>query len=1170
MVGWRQPLLGRMLAWLRIRLRSWPPSPPSPTALRVAAPYALCVLALLFGAQYARAQRLGLNSGASGMLGPLAGAERRWLRRERLRRMAVLNGLLQRHLAAVAIGSAAGGQHSKAVREAVLLAASRQIEASAGAAANVTASSPLTPESVRLHNSAAQDAEGLAQRQRRPTLESAMSHDTDDEEYQSNIWPGSPEFRSPTSAASALPDPSATDALRSAEVASADCVELVSESSSDNGDSDSDAGGCVTAERLVDAALAAVRWPRDDGRSWRQVFVHGAASAPDTNHHDEAATAVATEGPLLCAAVLAAAVAAADELWSVLVQRHAGQGGGGGVGEDEDAGLEREVEEAVERASEVLDGVAELLALAEVQARAALSQEKDDSREPLRRAAALLRQPLCEAESWLGARRVSSARRVIALCWRTRRHAPYVSAAAALALFCGMLDSSRLHYQAMVINATHAALSPPNKTRGDAAAKVTAAVGAVLSLRLLHALAELARDKCAEAGQAAAARALKLDLFASMLSQDVEWYERADLYEARQLLGTCDWVLTSLIEAPIAAIEAGARVATTAAILWGKSSKLTLVLSAAVVARSTLLALLDDLEERLSGGGADGVTWGPGGRFGFAFATAGTGGADRGAELSRFDPRRALALLPFVPESVLGGILHRSSQALALLPRPYGRRGAKTAVVAAAAKEDWDWRLGRARWPPGGESASEEAEAAMAEMDGEATWNAALADGGGGLRLLRAHAREPVELEAYRRSLELGAGIRARGTGAWRLLAPLKDACDEMLEVVALWYGGKVILEAGAALGSAKAVLAGAATPLPQLLPGDLVGFASMANAASEQLRFTVASLTALGGSAVAPAGKILRLIEQRPRIGLVVAQSTNSSRHTTAADDPPEQLLGDEMLTTGAQLSAAPLPTSIPWTLGFDRVEFAYPSRPTARVLRGLSFEVGAGTVVGVMGPTGAGKSTLFALIQRFFDPLAGRLTLGGRDLRGFEPLWLRRNLAVVEQEPVLLNRSVKDNLLYGCVPPALRGAVLGCTDGEGESESGDVIEAKGSNWQPPSDAELEDALRAANCHHTFFGGSAGTRGGDGGAQASSSASARFPEGWHTLVGEGGCKLSGGERQRVAIARALLKVPDTHAPASTAFLQALAAPCHAHSLFCNHHLPHLPCALAAFAPAAG
>jgi ABC-type multidrug transport system fused ATPase/permease subunit len=1146
------------MLWLRIRLRSWPPSPPSPTALRGAAPFALCVLALLFGAQYARAQRLGLSSGASGMLGPLAGAERRWLRRERLRRVAVLNGLLQRHLTAVAIGSAAGGtaggggqQHSKAVREAVLLAASRQIEASAGALANATASSPLTPESVRLHNAAAQDAEGLAQRQRRPTIESAMSHDTDDEEYQSNIWPGSPEFRSPTSATGALPDAGATDAPRSAEVASADCVELMSESSSDSGDSDSDndAGGCVTAERLVDAALAAVRWPREDGRSWRQVFVHGAASAPDTNNRDEAATAVATEGPLLCAAVLAAAVAAADELWSVLAQRHAGRAGEGGAGEDEDAGLEREVEEAVERASEVLDGVAELLALAEVQACAALSQEKDDSREPLRRAAALLRQPLCEAESWLGARRVSSARRVIALCWRTRRHAPYVSAAAALALLCGMLDSSRLHYQAMVINATHTALSPLNKTRGDAAAKVTAAVGAVLSLRLLHALAELARDKCAEAGQAAAARALKLDLFASMLSQDVEWYERADLYEARQLLGTCDWVLTSLIEAPIAAIEAGARVATTAAILWGKSSRLTLVLLAAVAARSTLLALLDDLEERLSGGGADGVAWRPGGRFGFAFATAGTGGADRGAELSRFDPRRVLALLPFVPESVLGGILHRSSQALALLPRPYGRRGAKTAVVAAAAKEDWDWRLGRARWPPGGESASEEAEAAMAEMDGEATWNAALADGGGGLRLLRAHAREPVELEAYRRSLELGAGIRARGTGAWRLLAPLKDACDEMLEVIALWYGGKVILEAGTALGSAKAVVAGAAAPLP-LLPGDLVGFASMANAASEQLRFTVASLTALGGSAVAPAGKILRLIEQRPRIGLVVAQSTTLSRRTTAADDPPEQLLGDEMLATGTQLSAAPLPTSIPWTLGFDRVEFAYPSRPTARVLRGLSFEVGAGTVVGVMGPTGAGKSTLFALIQRFFDPLAGRLTLGGRDLRGFEPLWLRRHLAVVEQEPVLLNRSVKDNLLYGCVPPALRGAVLGCTDGEGESESGDVIEAKGSNWQPPSDAELEDALRAANCHHTFFGGSAGTRGGDGGAQASSSASARFPEGWHTLVGEGGCKLSGGERQRVAIARALLKVPDTHAPASTAnrFLAGACCP-----LQCSH-----------------
>ena len=190
-------------------------------------------------------------------------------------------------------------------------------------------------------------------------------------------------------------------------------------------------------------------------------------------------------------------------------------------------------------------------------------------------------------------------------------------------------------------------------------------------------------------------------------------------------------------------------------------------------------------------------------------------------------------------------------------------------------------------------------------------------------------------------------------------------------------------------------------------------------------------------------------------------------------------------------------------WRLRFDNVGFSYPSRPAARVLQGLSFDVEEGTVVGIMGSTGAGKSTLFALIQRLFDPDKGRITLDGRDLSSYDAVWLRRNIASVEQEPMLFDRSVKENLLYGCVPIS--------QSFDAGTDVGATVRSSGIGTVEPTDAELEDALMAANCHHTFFG--------------SRRASSRFPEGWHTRVGDGGSRLSGGERQRVAIARALLKV---------------------------------------------
>ena len=164
--------------------------------------------------------------------------------------------------------------------------------------------------------------------------------------------------------------------------------------------------------------------------------------------------------------------------------------------------------------------------------------------------------------------------------------------------------------------------------------------------------------------------------------------------------------------------------------------------------------------------------------------------------------------------------------------------------------------------------------------------------------------------------------------------------------------------------------------------------------------------------------------------------------------------------------LTASPIQPSIT----FEHVTFAYPGgrRPA---LRDLAFQVAAGERVGVVGSSGAGKSTISRLLLRFADPSAGRVTVGGHDLRELSLHDLRRLIAVVSQDTYLFHGTVEDNLRMGR-PDATQ-------------------------------AELEAAARNANIHEAI---------------------AALPQGYQTVVGERGVRLSGGQRQRIAIARALLR----------------------------------------------
>ncbi len=154
-----------------------------------------------------------------------------------------------------------------------------------------------------------------------------------------------------------------------------------------------------------------------------------------------------------------------------------------------------------------------------------------------------------------------------------------------------------------------------------------------------------------------------------------------------------------------------------------------------------------------------------------------------------------------------------------------------------------------------------------------------------------------------------------------------------------------------------------------------------------------------------------------------------------------------------------------------FENVGFSYPGG--GRILSAIDFEALPGRTVALVGQTGAGKSTAMALMQRLWDPVEGRITLDGHDLRDISLEALRRNVGVVFQESFLFNRTIRDNLLVGR-PNATQ-------------------------------AEIENACRMAEAHDFIT---------------------RQPHGYDTLVGERGASLSGGQRQRLAIARALLKDP--------------------------------------------
>ncbi|KAI1710182.1 ABC transporter transmembrane region domain-containing protein [Ditylenchus destructor] len=291
----------------------------------------------------------------------------------------------------------------------------------------------------------------------------------------------------------------------------------------------------------------------------------------------------------------------------------------------------------------------------------------------------------------------------------------------------------------------------------------------------------------------------------------------------------------------------------------------------------------------------------------------------------------------------------------------------------------------------------------------------------GGIRTVASFNAQFLEIERYEKLLRIGQKMGIKKAMVISLFQGLNLMTVFVSAGIMFWYGTILVLDGQISPGTVLAVF------MATLLGSVRVGLAF------PQINVIIAAKLA--------AGEIFKIIDQKP-----VLNSSDPSRMK---------------------------PDTVNGRLKFSNVHFSYPSRPSVKVLNGVSFTVEAGQKVALVGPSGCGKSTIISLLMRYYKFNQGSLTLDGICISDLNTEWIRNTVGIVSQESVLFATTVAENIRMG--------------------KEDATIE------------EMIDACKVANAHEFIL---------------------KLPEGYNTFVGKGGIQLSGGQKQRLAIARAIIRHP--------------------------------------------
>jgi ATP-binding cassette, subfamily B, bacterial MsbA len=289
----------------------------------------------------------------------------------------------------------------------------------------------------------------------------------------------------------------------------------------------------------------------------------------------------------------------------------------------------------------------------------------------------------------------------------------------------------------------------------------------------------------------------------------------------------------------------------------------------------------------------------------------------------------------------------------------------------------------------------------------------------GGIRLVKSFAAEPYEEQRFMEGSERYAGSTVRLTRLAFLAPPITEIVGTTVALTLLWIGAREVLVAGTMSGA------------------DLIAF----------LLYVL---------------RLLQPLKQLSQAPTTAQSSLASAERIFEVIDVPSEPQTDQGRLRDVRFDSG---------IAFENVSFAYDSEP---VLTDISFAARKGEIIALVGPSGAGKTTLADLIPRFYQPTSGRISIDGRDTREIALPALRSLMGIVSQDTVLFNDTVANNIAYGATDRFTRD-------------------------------QIQAAAHAANADRFIR---------------------ELPEGYDTLLGERGLRLSGGQRQRIAIARALLHDP--------------------------------------------